>query len=79
MSRALAEPALQVLAAAGTLVAFTWPFLVFDKPIQVFVWFFVTWLLVIGLLFAFSRAKDERDEERDADGFAPFTDESGDA
>jgi hypothetical protein len=75
MSRALAEPAFQGLAAAGALLAFTWPFLVFDRPIQVFVWFFVTWLVVIALLFAFSRDSGQGDAERPE---RP-ADESGDA
>ena len=63
MTRALANPALQTLAAAGTLLLFTWPFLVFDRPIQVFVFFFVSWLFVIGVLFAFSRARNDSETE----------------
>jgi hypothetical protein len=63
MTRALAQPALQVLAAAGTLFAFTWPFLVFDRPVHVFVSFFFLWLAVIALLLLFSRAGEQRDAE----------------
>ncbi len=74
MTRALAHPALHLLAAAGALLVFTWPFLVFDRPIQVFLSFFISWLVIIGLLFAFSRAMGEAengaiehtDEERNA-------------
>lgn len=62
MTRALANPALQTLAAAGALLVFTWPFLVFDRPIQVFVFLFVSWLFIIGVLFAFSRARDSETE-----------------
>ncbi len=54
--RALAHPALQLLAALFALVAFTWPLLVFDRPLYVFSSFYVVWLLMIGLLFLFSRA-----------------------
>ena len=75
MTRAFARPALQALAAAGTLLVFTWPFLVFDRPIQVVVSFFVSWLLVIGLLFAFSRARDDGATE----GPDALTDESENA
>jgi hypothetical protein len=63
VTRALAHPALQVLGAAGALLVFTWPFLVFDRPIQVFLSFFITWPLIIGVLFAFSRANGDAETE----------------
>lgn len=63
MTRALAHPALQALGAAGALLIFTWPFLVFDRPIQVFLSFFISWPLIIGLLFAFSRANGDTKAE----------------
>ena len=65
MKAALASPALQVLSAAVVLFAFTWPFLVFERPIDVFVYFFAVWLLVIGALFAFSRAHEHSDTDAD--------------
>jgi hypothetical protein len=71
MTRALAQPALQALAAAATLLAFTWPFLVYDRPIQVFASLFVSWSFIIALLFAFSRAGDCQE----ADGLESKTDE----
>jgi hypothetical protein len=60
---ALASPALQVLCAALVLFVFTWPFLVFERPLHVFVYFFIAWFAVIGLLFAFSRARDASEHE----------------
>jgi hypothetical protein len=65
MKTALSSPALQLVCAAVVLFAFTWPFLVFDRPIYVFGYFFATWLVVIGMLFAFSRAKEQSDLDGD--------------
>jgi hypothetical protein len=60
VTRPFAQPALQVLGAAGALFAFTWPFLVFDRPVHVFVSFFLIWLAVIVMLLLFSRAHEQR-------------------
>lgn len=59
MKRALAEPALQLLGAVLALFVFTWPFLVLERPVHVFVYFFVCWAAIIAALFAFAHA-DER-------------------
>jgi hypothetical protein len=59
----LANPALHLLAAAGALVAFTWPLLVYGRAIQVFVAMFAIWLAAIALLFVLSRAEPASDAE----------------
>jgi hypothetical protein len=55
---ALRHPALLTVAAAGALFGFTWPLLVFDRPLYVVLAFFVIWALTIALLYAASRAPD---------------------
>jgi hypothetical protein len=67
MKRALSVPALQLLCAAVALFLFTWPFLVFERPIYVCCYFFGIWLIVIGVLFAFSRAADADAEDSGLD------------
>jgi hypothetical protein len=59
MKRALREPALQIAAGVAAFMAFAWPLLVFDRAVQVFVAFFVVWILIIALLFAFAWAQEE--------------------
>jgi hypothetical protein len=78
MRAALASPALQVLCAAFALFLFTWPFLVFERPVHVFVYFGCAWVAVIGLLFAFSGARegDRFGADADDDG---LDDEANDA
>jgi hypothetical protein len=61
--RALGHPALQMLGGVITLIAFTWPLLVFERPLYVFVSFYAIWMLVIGVLFVFSRAEEYSEEE----------------
>jgi hypothetical protein len=63
----LANPALQILAAAGALVAFTWPLIVFGRAIQVVVAMFAIWLCAIAFLFVLSRAEPAVDAEPQAD------------
>lgn len=58
MRAALGHPALASTAALGALFGFTWPLLVFDRPLYVVVSFFVIWALVIGLLYLVSRAPE---------------------
>jgi hypothetical protein len=60
--RALGHPALQMLGGVITLIAFTWPLLVFERPLYVFVSFYAIWMVVIGMLFVFSRAEDYPEE-----------------
>ncbi|MGD0676297.1 MAG: hypothetical protein ABSC94_12830 [Polyangiaceae bacterium] len=79
MTRALAQPALQVLGAICTLIVFTWPFLAFDRPVVVVVYFFVAWCGVIGLLFAFSRAREDMGEDDATGGFELPIDQDDDA
>jgi len=55
---ALRHPALQGSAGIAALLLLTWPLLAFDRPLYVFVSFFVFWGLVIAMLFAFSRAPE---------------------
>lgn len=55
---ALGHPAFAATAAVGVLLGFTWPLLVFDRPLYVVVSFFVIWALAIGLLYASSRAPE---------------------
>jgi hypothetical protein len=69
--RALGHPALQILGGVITLLAFTWPLLVFERPLYVFLSFYVIWLAVIGMLFAFSRAEEHSEADtadREPDG-----------
>jgi len=55
---ALGHPAFAATAAIGALLGFTWPLLVFDRPLFVVVAFFVIWSFAIGLLYASSRAPE---------------------
>jgi hypothetical protein len=74
--RALGHPALQMLAGVITLIAFTWPLLVFARPLYVFVSFYAIWMAVIGMLFVFSRAEEYSDEEAAAAGDLDGVDEA---
>lgn len=71
MRRALGEPALQVFAGIAATIGFTWPLLVFERPVYVFVSFFVIWALVIACLFAISRAPDPSAVAADPDPEGP--------
>ena len=58
MRASFGHPALAATAAVGALIGFTWPLLVFDRPLFVVVAFFLIWALAIGLLFVLSRAPE---------------------
>jgi hypothetical protein len=75
MNRALRHPALQIAAGVGALFALTWPLLVFERPLYVVSSFFAIWIVVIGLLVAFSTA--HRDDAG-GDGFEPNLEEDDD-
>ncbi len=66
MKRTLREPALQAAAAVAALLLLTWPLLVFERPVDVFVAFFVVWALIIAGLAAIAWAYGEREEDADA-------------
>jgi hypothetical protein len=57
VSAAFRHPAVQAATGVGALLALTWPLLVFERPLYVVSSFFVIWIAVIGLLFAFSTAQ----------------------
>jgi hypothetical protein len=57
MRPALGHPALHAATGVGSLFALTWPLLVFDRPLYVFLAFFAIWSAMIALLFVFSRAQ----------------------
>lgn len=61
MKRALREPALQGAAGLAALFLLTWPLLVFERPVHVFVSFFVVWALIIAGLFAIAWAHGGND------------------
>jgi hypothetical protein len=63
LRRALREPALQAIAAVAALLLLTWPLLVFERPADVFVSFFVVWALIIAGLFAIAWAHGRGGEE----------------
>ena len=58
MKAALGHPALATMGALGALLGFTWPLLVFDRPLYVLLSFFVIWAAAIGLLYLASRAPE---------------------
>jgi hypothetical protein len=63
MTDALRHPAVQAATGVGTLLALTWPLLVFERPLYVVISFFVIWIAAIGLLFAFSTAQKDTAED----------------
>lgn len=62
---ALRHPALQATAGIGTLIALTWPLLVFDRPVYVAAFIFIIWAASIAALFLFSRAPERAAETSD--------------
>jgi hypothetical protein len=68
MKRALRHPALQLAGGLLALLLLTWPLLVFERPVQVFVSFFIVWALIIGALFAISRAQAGGDADTASEG-----------
>ncbi|MET0412058.1 MAG: hypothetical protein ABW217_12225 [Polyangiaceae bacterium] len=66
MKRTLREPALQAAAAVLALLLLTWPLLVFQRPVDVFVAFFVVWALIIAGLAAIAWAHGGREEDAEA-------------
>jgi len=75
VKRALREPALQALAGIAALIGFTWPLLVFERPVNVWLSFFAFWIVSIAALGAIAWAHG--DAAADAEGAAP--EESPDA
>jgi hypothetical protein len=63
VTAALRHPAVQAATGIGTLLALTWPLLVFERPLYVVISFFMIWIAVIGLLFAFSTAQKDAAED----------------
>jgi hypothetical protein len=63
MIGALRHPAVQAATGFAALLALTWPLLVFERPLYVVTSFFMIWLAVIGLLFAFSTAQKDAGED----------------
>jgi len=73
---ALRHPALQAVAGVGALLAFTWPLLVFERPLYVVGAFFSIWLAAIALLFAISRAPEHSTEDDRFSGAPPSEEEN---
>jgi hypothetical protein len=63
MNDAFRHPAVQAATGIGALLALTWPLLVFERPLYVVSSFFVIWIAVIGVLFAFSTAQKDAGED----------------
>jgi hypothetical protein len=66
MKRTLREPALQAAAAVLSLLLLIWPLLAFQRPVDVFVAFFVVWALIIAGLAAVAWAHGESEEDAEA-------------
>jgi hypothetical protein len=68
VKRVLREPALQLWAGATALLMLTWPLLVLDRPLHVFIAFFLIWALIIAGLYAIAWAHGEQsDPEAEAE------------
>lgn len=62
MKRLLREPAFQLAAGVAALILLTWPLLVLDRPLHVFIAFFVIWALIIAGLYAIAWAHGEQED-----------------